>query len=105
MTINMATEAFEWNVLIVQLLNVTPTAQVKLKGFRKPFLEIDLYTDARTGVLIPFRLRAIQEMVELVSYISKGAFPLEMKGKMGDPNPNWGSRDLCFRIEVQGPRS
>ena len=101
----MAPEAFEGNMLIVQLLDVTPIAQGELNGFREPFLEIDLYTDARTGVLVPFRLCAIQETTELVSYISKGAFPPEMKGKMGDPDPNRGSGDLFFRIEVQRPRS
>ena len=72
-----------------------------MKGFREPFLEIDLYTNACTGVLIPFRLRAIQETVELVSYISKGDFPLEMEGKMWESDPNRGSGDFCFRIEVQ----
>ena len=87
-------------MLIVQLLNVTPIAEGELKGFWEPFLEIDLYTDARTGVLIPFRLRTIQETAELVSYISKEAFPPEMKRKMGEPDPNRGSGDLCFTIEV-----
>ena len=82
MPVNMAPEAFEGNMLIVQLLDVTPFAQGEMKGFREPFLEIDLNTDARTGVLIPFRLRAIQEMAEVVSYISKEAFPPEMKRKM-----------------------
>ena len=69
-TIDMAAEAFEGNMLVIQLLNVTPVAQGELKGLREPFLEIDLYTDAGTGVLIPFWFRAIQKAAELVSYVS-----------------------------------
>ena len=61
MTISVAVQALERDLLVVQLLDMAPITQGELYGFRKSFLEVDLNTYAGAGVLISFWVRAIQE--------------------------------------------
>ena len=69
MTVSMAPEALKRNLLIVQLLDMTPFPQGELDGFRKAFLEINLNTNMSAGILFLFRFHTVQESPELVSNV------------------------------------
>jgi hypothetical protein len=61
MTVSMAPEALKRNLLIVQLLDMAPFPQAELNGFWEAFLEVNLHTNSRAGILIPFQLHIVQE--------------------------------------------
>jgi hypothetical protein len=56
-----------------------------------------------TGKLIPFGVHTVQETPKLISNVLQRYFPLEMQGKMRQPNPNRGYDVLGFGIEVKSP--
>ena len=92
----MAPETFEGNMLIVQLLDVTPITQSELKGFQNPFLEVDLYTDVRTGVLFPFSPRCPENDRACFLY-QLGSFSPRDEGEDGGARPKPGHRKYLLQ--------
>lgn len=82
---------FEWDLLVIQLLNMAPIVHFEFDGFGKAFAKAHFNTNMHTCLHIIFWLVVINEFSNYVSNCMNRFISLVVKGEVREPDLNWNS--------------
>ena len=88
MPVLMTIFAFKGDLLIVNCLEMIPSFNGKIDGFRETFLQIDLHTNSSTGKHRGFRFQFVNTFTQGIPYCAKILIISTMEGEAGKLEPN-----------------